>query len=152
MPVVTSLIHESVKIYEPVNIYGCQIGAGTRVGAFVEITSGAIIGRNCKISSHSFICGGVTIGDNCFIGHGVVFINDRHPRATKPDGSPEETDDWKERFVETKVGNNVSIGSNATILGGITIGDGAVIGCGSVVTKSVESGHTVCGNPARKKP
>lgn len=141
---------ENVKIYQPANIYGCTIGDNTRVGAFVEITSGAIIGRNCKISSHSFICGGVTIGDNCFIGHGVVFINDRHPRATNPDGSPENEKDWADRFVETKVGNNVSIGSNATILGGITIGAGAVIGCGSVVTKNVPAGETWCGNPARK--
>lgn len=150
MPIRNVDYGENVKIYEPVNLYGCTIGDNTRIGAFVEITAGARIGRNCKISSHSFICGGVTIGDNCFVGHGVVFINDRHPRATKPDGTPEELGDWFERFVETKISNNVSIGSNATILGGITIGEGAVIGCASVVTKDVPVGETWCGNPARK--
>lgn len=150
MPIKNVVRGTNVKIYEPVNLYGCTIGDNTRIGAFVEITEGAYIGKNCKISSHSFICGGVTIGDNVFVGHGVVFINDRHPRATREDGTPEDWKDWKERFVFTWIHNNVSIGSNATILGGITIGEGAVIGCGSVVTKDVPDGETWCGNPARK--
>lgn len=150
MPIKNIIRGNNVTIYEPVNLYGCSIGDNTRIGAFVEITENAVIGKNCKVSSHSFICGGVTIGDNVFVGHGVVFINDRHPRATREDGTPEETVDWKERFVETHIHNNVSIGSNATILGGIVIGEGAVIGCGSVVTKDVPAGETWCGNPARK--
>lgn len=143
-------VGENVKIFNFVNAYGCTIDDGSKVGSFVEIQKNAEIGKNCKISSHTFICEGVTIGDNCFIGHSVVFINDNHPRSVREDGSMETEEDWAGRFVETKVGNNVSIGSNATILGNITIGDGALIGAGSVVTKNVPAGEVWAGNPAKK--
>ena len=139
-----------VKIYRFVNLYGCEIGDGSKIGTFVEIQKGARIGKNCKISSHTFICEGVSIGDNCFIGHSVVFINDNHPRSVNENGELETEQDWADRFVETKVGDNVSIGSNATILGGVTIGDGALIGAGSVVTKDVPQNEIWVGNPAKK--
>ena len=141
---------KNVKIYSFVNLYGCEIGDNTKIGAFVEIQKDAIIGRKCKISSHTFICSGVIIGDNCFIGHGVMFINDNYPKSVNDKGEFEIEADWEERYVKTKIGQNVSIGSNATILGGITIGDGAMIGAGSVVTKDVLPGITVVGNPAKK--
>lgn len=143
-------VGENVRIFNFVNAYGCTIHEGTKVGAFVEIQKNAVIGKNCKISSHTFICEGVTIGDNCFIGHSVVFINDNHPRAVREDGSMETEEDWAGRFVKTTIGNRVSIGSNATILGNVTIGDGALIGAGSVVTRDVPPGETWAGNPARK--
>jgi acetyltransferase-like isoleucine patch superfamily enzyme len=140
---------EDVSIYGFVNLYGCSVGDHTRLGTFVEIQKGARIGRRCKISSHTFVCEGVTIGDGCFIGHGVMFINDKDPRAVNAAGEPEGEDDWADRFVETRVGDRVSIGSGAVILGGISIGDGALIGAGAVVTRDVEAGTVVAGVPAR---
>ena len=138
---------KDVKIFNFVNAYGCSIGDNSRVGAFVEIQKGASIGRNCKISSHTFICEGVLIEDNCFIGHGVMFINDRYPRATNDDGSLKSDSDWK--VIPTYVRHGASIGSNATILCGITIGENATVGAGSVVTKNVAPNTVVAGNPAR---
>ncbi|MDP3732450.1 MAG: acyltransferase [Candidatus Omnitrophota bacterium] len=140
---------KNVKLSQFINIYGCSIGDNTKIGAFVEIQKNAVIGKNCKISSHSFVCEGVAIGDNSFIGHGVMFINDNYPRATKADGALERDEDWADRFVKTKVGKNVSIGSNATILGGVAIADNAVIGAGSVVTKDILRGEIWAGNPAK---
>jgi UDP-2-acetamido-3-amino-2,3-dideoxy-glucuronate N-acetyltransferase len=140
---------EGVLIFQPdlVNLYGCTIGNGTKVGAFVEIQRGAVIGANCKISSHSFICDGVTIEDGVFVGHGVMFTNDLFPRAVNPDGSLQTEKDWT--LVRTLVKAGASIGSNVTILAGITIGPGALIGAGAVVTKDVPANTTVAGVPAR---
>jgi len=140
---------KDVKIFDFTNLYGCEIGDGTKVGTFVEIQKNAFIGKNCKISSHTFICEGVHIGDNCFIGHNVTFINDKYPRATNEDGSMQTESDWS--VEETFIGNGVSIGSSSTILCGIKIGDGAMIGAGSVVTKDVPAKATVYGVPAREK-
>ncbi len=139
---------QNVKLSKFINLYGCTIGDNSRIGAFVEVQKGVVIGKNCKISSHTFICEGVSIGDGCFVGHGVMFINDNHPKAVSDNGQPESEADWASRFAKTQLGNNVSIGSNATILGGITIGDGAMIGAGSVVTKSVPPRQVWVGNPA----
>ena len=136
-----------VKIFNFVNAYGCSIGDNTKVGSFVEIQKGATIGKNCKISSHSFICEGVHIADNVFIGHNVTFINDKFPRATNEDGSPQTEADWA--CIETKIEEGASVGSSATILCGITIGKKAIIGAGSVVTKNVPEKAVVAGNPAR---
>lgn len=141
---------ENVKIYSFTNLYGCEIGDDSKVGTFVEIQKDVKIGSKCKISSHTFICSGVTIGNECFIGHGVMFINDKNPRSTNDKGELETEADWSDRYVETTIGNNVNIGSNATIMGGITIGDGALIGAGAVVTKNVKAGTTVVGNPAKE--
>jgi acetyltransferase-like isoleucine patch superfamily enzyme len=140
---------EDVRIYAFVNLYGCSIGDHTRIGTFVEVQKGATIGRRCKISSHTFVCEGVTIGDGCFVGHGVMFINDKDPRAVTAEGEPEGEDDWAGRFIETKIGDQVSIGSGAVILGGIQVGDGALIGAGAVVTRDVQPGEVVAGVPAR---
>lgn len=139
----------NIKLAKFINLYGCSIGDNSKIGAFVEVQKNAQIGKNCKISSHTFICEGVTIGDNCFIGHSVVFINDKYPRSVNKDGLLETENDWADRFLTTKVGYNVSIGSNATIMGGITIGDNSVIGAGSVVTKNIPSGEIWAGNPAK---
>ena len=150
MPVADSVqIGENVKIFQPtlVNLYGCVIGDETRIGAFVEIQKNATIGARCKISSHTFICEGVVIEDEVFIGHGVMFTNDRFPRATNPDGSPQSEADWT--VVKTHVGRGASIGSNATIICGITIGEGALVGAGSVVTRDVPHYAIVAGVPAR---
>ena len=136
-----------VKIHCFVNLYGCRIGAGSQVGAFVEIQRGAVVGQRCKISSHTFICEGVTIEDECFIGHGVVFINDKHPAAVTTDGALKGPEDW--RCDATRVGRRASIGSGAVIMGGITIGEGALVGAGAVVTHDVAPGTTVAGVPAR---
>ena len=136
-----------VKIYSFVNAYGCEIGDESRIGAFVEIQKGVRVGKRCKISSHSFLCEGVTIGDNVFIGHGVMFTNDKFPRATNPDGSPQTEDDWT--VIPITIGRGASIGSNATILAGVTIGENAIVGAGSVVTRDVEPGHVVAGVPAK---
>jgi acetyltransferase-like isoleucine patch superfamily enzyme len=138
---------QDVIIYHFVNLYGCEIGEGTKIGSFVEIQKGAFVGRNCKVSSHTFICEGVTIADEVFIGHGVIFINDKYPRATAADGSLQSEDDWS--VVETIVGRGASIGSGATILCGVTIGEYAIVGAGAVVTRDVPAGTSVAGNPAR---
>ena len=137
---------ENVKVVEPLNIYGCEIGDNTFIGPFVEIQKGAKIGRNVKISSHSFICEGVTIEDEVFIGHGVMFINDKYPRATTDEGELQAEADWV--CVPTLIKKRASVGSNATILCGVTIGEGALVGAGSVVTHDVPPGAVVAGNPA----
>ncbi|HSP42267.1 MAG TPA: acyltransferase [Luteolibacter sp.] len=136
-----------VAVHAFVNLYGCIVGDGTRIGAFVEIQKGARIGASCKISSHSFICEGVTIEDGVFVGHGVIFTNDRHPRALNPNGKPQTPGDWQ--LLPTRICRGASIGSGSTILGGITVGENAMIGAGSVVTRDVAAGTTVAGNPAR---
>ena len=136
-----------VQIFAFVNLYGCEIGDGTKIGTFVEIQKGAQIGARCKISSHTFICEGVTIESEVFIGHGVTFINDRYPRATSALGELKTEDDWC--CQSTLVKRGASIGSGATLLGGITIGENAIVGAGSVVTKDVPPNTTVAGNPAR---
>ena len=138
-----------VRIHHPdlVNLYECIVGDQTRIGAFVEIQAGATIGSRCKISSHSFICEGVTIEDEVFVGHGVMFINDRFPRATTADGKLQGRADWK--VEPTHVGRGASIGSNATIMGGVAIGAGAIIGAGAVVTRDVRPHTIVAGVPAR---
>lgn len=141
------LLGEGVKIYDFVNLYGCQICDYTKVGMFVEVQKGAKIGKNCKISSHTFICEGVTIEDEVFIGHNVTFINDKYPKATTPDGNLQIDEDWD--CVPTLVQRGASIGSSSTILCGITIGANAIIGAGSVVTKDVPANTIAAGNPAR---
>lgn len=140
---------KDVKLSKFINLYGCDVGDNTKIGAFVEVQKNVGIGKNCKISSHTFICEGVTIGDDSFIGHGVMFINDNRPKAVNVTGEMESEKDWAGRFVKTNVGKRVSIGSNATILGGISIGDGSIIGAGSVVTKDVPAGEIWARNPAR---
>jgi UDP-2-acetamido-3-amino-2,3-dideoxy-glucuronate N-acetyltransferase len=136
-----------VKIYAFVNLYGCRVGDETRIGTFVEIQKGATVGARCKISSHTFICEGVTLEDEVFVGHGVMFTNDRLPRATRADGTPQTEEDWT--MEATIVRRGASIGSNATILCGLEIGERAVVGAGAVVTRSVPAGAVVAGNPAR---
>ena len=138
---------KNVKLAKFINLYGCEIGDYSKVGAFVEIQKNARVGARCKISSHTFICEGVRLEDGVFIGHGVTFINDRYPRATNADGSLQTEADWS--CVATVVKRGASIGSGATILCGVTIGEGATIGAGSVVTKDVPDGAVVAGNPAR---
>ncbi len=138
---------ENVKIFDFVNAYGCTIGDNTKVGAFVEIQKNAVVGKNCKISSHTFVCEGVHIDDNVFVGHNVTFINDRYPSAVTGDGSMQTEDDWS--VIPTHVGKEASIGSSSTIMCGVTIGEGAMIGAGSVVTKDVPPGTIAAGNPAR---
>ena len=138
-----------VIIHHPelVNLYGCKIGPDTRIGAFVEIQKGASVGARCKISSHSFVCEGVDIEDGVFVGHGVMFINDLHPRAVSAEGDPQTEADW--RVIRTRVKTCASIGSNATILCGITIGEQALVGAGAVVTRDVPAYKIVAGVPAR---
>ena len=136
-----------VKIFSFVNAYGCEIGDGSKIGAFVELQKGAKIGRNCKVSSHTFVCEGVTIEDNVFVGHGVMFTNDKFPRATRADGSMQTDDDWT--VVPTVVKRGASIGSGAVIVAGITIGENAMIGAGAVVTKDVPADTIVAGVPSR---
>ena len=136
-----------VKLSKFINLYGCEVGDETKIGAFVEIQKNATVGKRCKISSHTFICEGVTIEDNVFIGHGVMFINDSYPRATAADGSLQTEADWKVERTVIKKGS--SLGSGATILSGITIGENAIVGAGSVVTKDVPPNSIVAGNPAR---
>jgi len=136
-----------VKIFDFVNLYGCEIGDETKIGAFVEIQRGAKIGRRVKVSSHTFICEGVEVEDHVFIGHGVTFINDRYPRAVSSAGELQTDRDWK--VVPTIVRRGASIGSGSTILCGIEIGQDAIVGAGSVVTRDVPAGTIVVGNPAR---
>lgn len=140
---------QNVRILQPdlVNLYGCSIGSGTRIGAFVEVQRNARIGANCKISSHSFVCTGVTIGDGVFVGHGVMFVNDPYPSAVNEDGSLQAEGDWQP--MATRVKDRASIGSNATVLAGLTIGEGALVGAGAVVTHDVPDHAIVAGVPAR---
>jgi acetyltransferase-like isoleucine patch superfamily enzyme len=138
---------ENVKLSKFVNLYGCQIGDNTKIGAFVEIQKNAKVGLNCKISSHTFICEGVTIEDNVFIGHGVTFINDSFPRATNIEGTLQTENDWK--VEPTLIKRGASIGSGTTILSNLTIGENAIVGAGSVVTRDVPRNTIVVGNPAR---
>ncbi|HEY2856835.1 MAG TPA: aminotransferase class I/II-fold pyridoxal phosphate-dependent enzyme [Terracidiphilus sp.] len=138
---------EGVKLAKFINLYGCAIGDGTKIGAFVEIQKNATVGKNCKISSHTFVCEGVEIEDGVFLGHGVMFINDRYPRATNPDGSIQTEADWK--VEHTRIGKGASIGSGATILSNVTVGAGAIVGAGSVVTRDVPAHAVAAGNPAR---
>jgi acetyltransferase-like isoleucine patch superfamily enzyme len=138
---------KDVKLSKFINLYGCQIGDGTKVGAFVEVQKNAKIGRNCKISSHTFICEGVTVEDNVFVGHSVTFINDTYPRATTAGGQLQTEADWK--VEATLVKRGASIGSGSTILSKVTIGENAIVGAGSVVTKDVPANAVVAGNPAR---
>jgi len=138
---------KNAKVFDFVNLYGCEIGDNSKVGAFVEIQRGAKIGKNCKISSHTFICEGVTIEDDVFIGHNVTFINDTYPRATTADGEMQTAADWE--CIPTLIKKGASIGSSTTLLCGITVGENAIVGAGSVVTKDVPPNTIVAGNPAR---
>lgn len=150
MPVAADVkLGAGVKIFQPdlVNLYGCSIGADTKIGAFVEIQKNAAVGARCKISSHTFVCEGVTIEDEVFVGHGVMFTNDRYPRAANEDGSLQTETDWQ--VVATLVKQKASIGSNATIVAGVVIGEGALIGAGAVVTHDVPDYAIVAGVPAR---
>jgi acetyltransferase-like isoleucine patch superfamily enzyme len=150
MPIAESVhLGRDVRIFQPslVNLYGCTIGDETKIGAFVEIQKNARIGARCKISSHTFICEGVEIEDGVFVGHGVMFINDRYPRATNPDGSLQTEADWS--VEKTRIRRGASIGSNATLVSGVTVGEGALVGAGAVVTKDVPDYAIVAGVPAR---
>jgi acetyltransferase-like isoleucine patch superfamily enzyme len=140
---------KNVHLSKFINLYGCEIGDNTKIGAFVEIQKNATVGKNCKISSHSFICEGVTIEDNVFIGHGVTFINDSYPRAATPDGQLQTEKDWK--VERTVVKKGASIGSGVTVLSNVKIGENAIVGAGSVVTKDVPDNAIVVGNPAHVK-
>ncbi|HVE57550.1 MAG TPA: acyltransferase [Pyrinomonadaceae bacterium] len=137
-----------VKIFSFVNAYGCAIGDGSKIGAFVEIQKNVEIGKNCKISSHTFICEGVCIEDNVFVGHGVMFTNDKYPRATNADGSAQTEEDWE--VIPTLIKKGASIGSGAVIIAGVTIGENAIVGAGAVVTRDVEPDTIVAGVPAKK--
>lgn len=150
MPIAESVkLGKDVNIFQPslVNLYGCSVGDATKIGAFVEIQKGSLIGARCKLSSHTFICEGVTIEDEVFVGHGVMFINDRYPRAANPDGSLQTEADWD--VEPTRIKRRASIGSNSTIMSGVTVGEGAIIGAGAVVTKDVPDYAIVAGVPAR---
>ena len=138
---------QDVVLQDFINLYGCRIGDHTKIGPFVEVQKNASVGRNCKIQSHSFICEGVTIEDEVFIGHGVMFINDRYPRAATEAGRLQTESDWA--VVQTLVKKGAAIGSNATILCGVTVGEGAIVGAGSVVTKDVPARTIVAGDPAK---
>jgi UDP-2-acetamido-3-amino-2,3-dideoxy-glucuronate N-acetyltransferase len=138
---------DNVVVYSFTNLYGCSIGDNTRIGTFVEIQRGAVVGANCKIQSHAFICDGVEIEDEVFVSHGVVFVNDRRPRATRAEGGLQTEEDWA--LERTVVERGASLGSGAVILGGLRIGRGALVGAGAVVTRDVGPGETVAGNPAR---
>lgn len=138
---------KDVKLSQFINLYGCEVGDETKIGAFVEIQKNARVGRRCKISSHSFICEGVDIEDHVFIGHSVTFINDKYPRATTGNGGLQTEADWK--VEKTKVCRGASIGSGSTILANLTIGENAIVGAGSVVTKDVPANAIVAGNPAK---
>lgn len=131
------------------NLYGCRLGDGTTVGPFVEIQRGVIVGARCKIESHTFVCEGVEVEDEVFVGHGVVFVNDKYPRATTADGAPQTDEDWP--LLRTVVERRASIGSGAVVLGGVRIGEGALVGAGAVVTRDVPAGEIVAGSPARMR-
>jgi UDP-2-acetamido-3-amino-2,3-dideoxy-glucuronate N-acetyltransferase len=139
---------ERVVVHAFTNLYGCRVGDDSRIGTFVEIQSDASVGARCKISSHTFVCSGVEIEDEVFVGHGVVFINDKTPRATTAAGTVQAADDWTPQ--RTLVGRRASIGSGAVVLGGVTIGPGALVGAGAVVTRDVAAGAVVAGTPARR--
>ena len=141
---------DGVVVHAFTNLYGCRIGDGTRVGTFVEIQRGAAVGARCKIQSHTFVCDGVEIGDEVFVGHGVLFINDKRPAATTATGERQTEADWE--LLRTAVGRRASLGSGAVIMGGVTVGEGAVVGAGAVVTRDVAAGATVAGVPARARP
>src|ERR1700692_2568494 len=138
---------EGVKLSKVINLYGCEVGDNTKIGAFVEIQKNAKVGKNCKVSSHTFVCEGVIIEDDVFIGHSVTFINDSYPRATAADGQLQTEQDWK--VEQTLVKRGASIGSGSTILSKVTIGEKAIVGAGSVVTKDVPANAIVAGNPAK---
>jgi UDP-2-acetamido-3-amino-2,3-dideoxy-glucuronate N-acetyltransferase len=138
---------EGAVVHAFANLYGCSVGAGTRIGTYVEVQRGARIGARCKIQSHTFICEGVTIEDEVFVGHGVMFINDKRPRATAADGSLQTTSDWE--LDQTVVGRGASLGSGAIVMGGVRIGERALVGAGAVVTRDVSPGEVVAGVPAR---
>lgn len=139
-----------VVVYSFTNLYGCRIGDNTQIGPYVEIQRGAVVGRDCKVESHSFICDGVEIKDGVFVGHGVMFINDKYPRARKVAGGLQTSEDWV--LEQTVVEEDVRLGSGAVLLGGIRIGEGAIVGAGAVVTQDVEPGAIVVGVPARSRP
>ena len=141
------ILGENVSLQDFINLYGCRIGDNTKIGPFVEIQKNVTVGRNCKIQSHSFLCEGVSIEDEVFVGHGVMFINDRYPRSATASGALQTEADWQ--VVPTAIKKGASIGSNATILCGVTVGEGAIVGAGSVVTKDVPAGVVVSGNPAK---
>lgn len=149
MPLNNVKLADSTQIFHAdlVNLYGCEIGAETKIGTFVEIQKGVVVGARCKISSHSFLCEGVTIEDEVFVGHGVMFINDKEPRAAAADGALQTEDDWT--MIPTRVCKGASIGTGAVVMGGVTIGAGALIGAGAVVTHDVLPNTTVYGVPAR---
>src|SRR5947209_3843920 len=136
-----------VKLSKFINLYGCEVGDETKIGAFVEIQKNATVGKRCKISSHTFICEGVTVEDNVFIGHGVTFINDSYPRATTDGGGLQTEADWK--VERTLIKKGASVGSGSTVLSKVTVGENAIVGAGSVVTKNVPANTIVAGNPAR---
>jgi UDP-2-acetamido-3-amino-2,3-dideoxy-glucuronate N-acetyltransferase len=138
---------DDVVVQSFTNLYGCTVGAHSRIGPFVEVQRGVEIGARCKIQSHAFLCEGVTIGDRVFVGHGVMFVNDKRPRATNADGELQGADDWD--LLETRIEDGASIGSGAVVLGGVTVGADALVAAGAVVTRDVEPGTTVVGNPAR---
>jgi acetyltransferase-like isoleucine patch superfamily enzyme len=140
---------EEVEVFSFANLYGCHIGDRTQVGTFVEVQRGARIGADCKIQSHSFVCDGVTIGDGVFVGHGVMFVNDKRPRVLNERGEPQSTDDWE--LLQIVVEDGTAIGSGALVLGGVRIGAGALVGAGAVVTRDVPAGATVAGVPARAR-
>jgi acetyltransferase-like isoleucine patch superfamily enzyme len=141
------ILGKNVVLNDFINLYGCQIDDNTKIGTFVEIQKNAVIGKNCKISSHTFICEGVIIEDDVFIGHCVMFINDKYPRATAESGTLQTEEDWE--VINTVVKKGASIGSNATLLCGVTIGAGSIIGAGSLVTKDVPPNTIAAGNPAK---
>ena len=143
----TVKLGKDVRLSKFINLYGCEIGDETGIGAFVEIQKNASVGKRCKISSHTFVCEGVEIRDNVFIGHGVTFVNDLYPRATTASGELQTEADWK--VEKTVIGNGASIGSGSTILSNLTVGENAIVGAGSVVTKDVPANAIVAGNPAK---
>jgi acetyltransferase-like isoleucine patch superfamily enzyme len=138
---------EDVVVFSFTNLYGCSIGAGSRIGPFVEIQRGAVVGERCKIQSHTFICDGVRIGEGVFVGHGVMFVNDKFPQAVNETGELADTEDWE--LLPVTIGDGAAIGSGAIVMGGVCIGEGALVGAGAVVTSDVAPGEVVAGVPAR---